>query len=480
MSVMNLLPTPGEMVSHLDRFIRGQARAKRDLAVAVYNHYLAHALREREGEDLGRHHVLLIGPTGVGKSYLVKTLGDFLGVPVGFSSATSLAEAGYRGNSVETVVRSVLDRAGGDARKAERGIVFLDEIDKIRRGETGMRDVSGEGVQNALLTLLDGRVSEGEDGARHPGVDSGKLLFVCTGAFVGLEEIVKERLGRGRSSMGFHTVGGGPSGQQAVLDEAQTVDLVEYGMIPEFIGRFATLSVLHSLSFADLRAIAGAETERSPLARQQRLARVHGIDLVLTDEALDAIAREAEALGTGARGLHRLIGKALDGVDFRWPELAAEGVTRVVIDKAAALGRGEPTLEKGDRLHPRVDETLRRECLEAIPTGPEKLARPSPPPDDRIDASRLSEESIWQRIAEIKKRLRWDASSPNALAWWALFEDLNRSNAPMVLRLCEELLARNATLEEFFTAFGNSDSDNVQANLHFLDYWRIKQADANS
>jgi len=199
------LPAPAEMVAYLDRFVRGQARAKQDLAVAVYNHYLAQAYRAREGLDLGRYHVLLLGPTGVGKTYLVKTLAGFLGVPVGFASAAGLVEVGYRGNSVDSIVRTLLDRAGGDPKKAEKGIVFIDEIDKIRRQDNGgTRDVSGEGVQNALLTLLDGRTVDGMEGMNHSPVDTGRLLFVCAGAFVGLKGIVERRLGTGRHQIGVH------------------------------------------------------------------------------------------------------------------------------------------------------------------------------------------------------------------------------------------------------------------------------------
>lgn len=481
----NTLPTPAEMTAYLDRFVRGQTRAKRDLAVAVYNHYLARALRERDGEDLGRHHLLMIGPTGVGKSYLVRTLGEFLGVPVGFSSATSLVEAGYKGSSVESVesvVRALLDRAGGDARKAEKGIVFLDEIDKIRRGETGGRDVSGEGVQNALLTLLDGRVSDGEENSRHAGVDTGKLLFVCTGAFVGLEEIVKARLGRGKRAMGFHTVGDKAAETRGLLEEAQTADLVAYGMIPEFIGRFATLSVLHSLSRDDLRAIAGAETERSPLSRQQKLARVHGIELVLTDDALDAIAREAEELGTGARGLHRLIGKAVDGVDYRWPELAADGVTRVEIGPAAALGRentsgvGEPLLIKGERIHECIDEELRRESLQGLLPRPRPVIRESTE-SGITDVSGWTEEAIWNRLEEIKAKLGWPETTGSARKWWETFETENRHRPALVLRLCDELKKRKSTIGEFFLSYVYSNTDNIQANLHYLDYRRLKEAE---
>ena len=497
----SILPTPSEMIAHLDRFVRGQTRAKQDIAVAVYNHYLSQAWRDRHGKDLGRYHILMIGPTGVGKTLLVKTLADFLGVPVGFTSAAGLVEAGYKGNSVETIVRGLLERAGGDPKKAEKGIIFIDEVDKIRRCDTAERDVSGEGVQNALLTMLDGRVSEGNEGQSHSAVDTGRILFICTGAFVGLRDIVEARVKRTRSlPFGFR-----PRANEDVekipnnpiyeaLCQAETRDLVDFGMIPEFIGRFATVAVLHELSREDLRAIVSDRTESSALERATMLAKLHGIELVLSDDALEAIVDEAMALGTGARGLHRLIGRALDSVDYRWPELAAEGVHRVVIDRASIASGGEPQCVKGVLTIDRLDTQLRAEALAILPPQPrgtaskkQGLGRPvegngAQGPTEAGDTRYLTDTIGWSAeqlrasIDAIKvEHLAWIETTGPAKTWWDEFELANETKLTLVHRLVEELRNRKATIGEFYLACTYSNTDDILANLCYLDYMHLKR-----
>ena len=477
------LPTPAEMIAHLDKLVYGQVRAKQDLAVAVYNHYLSQAYREKEGRDLGRHHILLLGPTGVGKTYLVRLLGEFLGVPLGFSSATGLVEAGFVGKSVETVVAALLAKAGDDPRRAEKGIVFIDEIDKIKRGGGGgSRDVSGEGVQNALLTLLDGRLSEGTNSRKHPVVDTSRILFVCAGAFVGLDSIVASRLGQGLEHLGFRPRSGEVDCEvpdptmYETLCQAQTKDLVDFGMIPEFIGRFATVSVLHELGRTALRQILSASIENSAVGRQKELARIHGIDLIIDEEVLDVVAKQAEALGTGARGLHRLIGQAVDAVDHRWSELADEGVTQVILHPGCIERGEEPQLLKIPGRFDRIDHDLRHLSLGA--SGKQSL------PGEETQASdstnEWSDEKIKSRAEEIKnKKLGWSEASPEARSWWSNFESANKNNLRIVLRLAQELERRSATIQEFLQAYRRSGTNNIQANLHFYDYLRLKEGGEN-
>lgn len=483
------LPTPSEIILHLDRFVRGQARAKQDLAVAVYNHYLSQAFRDSTGIDSGRHHLLMLGPTGSGKTYMVKTVAKLLGVPVSFVSANSLVEAGFRGQSVDGIVKTLLERANGNPRLAEKGIIFLDEIDKIRRQDVGgQRDVSGEGVQNALLTLLDGRIADNVDNARHEPVDTSRILFICTGAFVGLQKIVESRIGTHRSQLGFRIR---PDEQleeipdqpiYTALCEAQTADLVSFGMIPEFIGRFATVTALHELGLTDMRAIISESTEASALSIQKNLAAIHGIELSVTDDALDAIAKEAVELGTGARGLHRLIGRAVDSVDFRWAELANEGVTKVEIDSDCISRAKEPRLVKGPSSLSRQDEQLRRECLATVPPFPAPFlphsGRPGALPPGIVDTRGWTEEQIRNDLEKIKiEHLGWEQTTGSSRKWWEAFEKENHQRIPLVHRLAQELALRKATITEFFLAYVYSNTDNIQANLHYLDYTRLKRAE---
>jgi ATP-dependent Clp protease ATP-binding subunit ClpX len=483
------LPSPAQIIAHLDKYVRGQHLAKQDIAVSVYNHYISQVYRDLYGTDLGRYHIMMLGPTGSGKTFLVKTLAEFLGVPVSFASATSLVEAGYRGRSVDDIVKSLLDRTNGNPRLAERGILFIDEIDKIRRQDVGgLRDVSGEGVQNALLTMLDGRIADNVDSVKHEPVDTSRILFVCTGAFVGLQEIVERRIGQNQhASIGFTRrereeltkVPEQPIYQ--ALCKAVTTDLVDFGMIPEFIGRFATITALHELGREDLRAILSDQTQGSALDKQKKLAEVHGIELEITDDALDAIADEAIRLGTGARGLHRLLGRAVDSVDHRWVELADQGITRVIVNRQSALGLNEPLLEKSKRVHVRIDLEMRQEAMASLPGVPTTTPNRSPAnnqqalPPGITNTRGWDAEQLQELLENVKKDLDWEHTTGSARKWWNAFEEENKTRVPLVIRLAEELKVRKATITEFFLAYVYSNTDNIQANLHYLDYVRIKR-----
>jgi len=345
------LPRPAEIKNFLDEYVVGQGDAKKKLAVAVYNHYKRTDMMERRAGDdveLSKSNILLIGPTGTGKTLLAQTLARSLQVPFTIADATTLTEAGYVGEDVENIVLKLFQASGYDKEKTERGIIYIDEIDKIARKDENpsiTRDVSGEGVQQALLKILEGVQANvpPQGGRKHPHqeffqIDTTNVLFIVGGAFVGLDRIVDQRLGK--QAMGFNApVHRGKQGNSSLLADVQPADLIRYGLIPEFVGRLPVVGGLNALERDDLVVIL-TQPKNALVKQYQKMFELEGVNLSFTDDALEAIADAAIDRGIGARGLRAIMEDFMLDIMYNLPDEV--GVEECVITRKVVESREDP------------------------------------------------------------------------------------------------------------------------------------------